>query len=59
MPDTLLIIEDEPLLAQSREFAGSGWDAARAFAQAERLLFTCKWQKRRLEGRRLRPLNRC
>jgi hypothetical protein len=51
MPDTLLIIEDEPLRAQSREFVGSGWDAALAFAQAERPLFTRKWQKRQPEGR--------
>lgn len=43
MPDTLLIIEDEPLLGTelSEEFTDAGWDTALAtdLAEAERLLF--------------------
>jgi two-component system response regulator AtoC len=44
MVDSLLIIEDEPLLGSElrEEFAEAGWDAVLAadMAQAERLLFT-------------------
>lgn len=43
MPDTLLVIEDEPLLGAELcdEFSGSGWDAVHAtdLKQAERFLF--------------------
>jgi DNA-binding NtrC family response regulator len=48
MPDTLLVIEDEPLLGRElrEDFADQGWDAvlARTLAEAEDLLF-----KRNLE----------
>ena len=43
MPDTLLVVEDEPLLGSElrEEFAEVGWDAVLAadLAQAEQLLF--------------------
>lgn len=43
MPDTLLVIEDEPLLGRelTSEFCDNGWDAhlAPTIAEAERLLF--------------------